>query len=217
MKKQPKTAQRKPTAPKPKRRATKAPPPPAADPKPRRRRKIAQLAKVKPCRSTTPSEPPDVSARQHAFLAAFQTCCSVKRAAEAAKIPRSLHYQWLNDSAYAQRFEKAQEEAAQVLEDEAVRRAYEGNLEPVFYEGEAVEYILKYSDALLMFLLRGLKAKRYNTQRTELSGPDNGPIPLSNDLLALADLFTPDELRTARARMQAQLAAARCGDPVPGT
>ncbi len=214
MKKQSKTAQHKAPASiaKPKPRATKPPPPRAPGPKPQHRLK---RAKPKPAPAT--SESPNVSARQNAFLSAFQACCSVKRAAAAAKIPRSLHYDWLKDSIYAQRFEKTQEEAAQVLEDEAVRRAYEGNLEPVFYEGEVAEYVLKYSDALLMFLLRGLRAKRYNTQRTELSGPDSGPIPLSNDLLALADLFTPDELRTARARAQAQLVAARCGDPVSGT
>ena len=125
------------------------------------------------------------------FLAAFRRTASVRRAAAAVKIDRTMHYRWLaEDPTYAAAFEKAREEAAQVLEDEAVRRAYEGIRKPVFYQGEVVDYVFEYDTALLMFLLRGWRPDRYR-ERTELTGPDGGPIEV--DIV--------DRLKAARKRL----------------
>ena len=73
--------------------------------------------------------------RQRAFLAAFRLTASVTKAAAAAQIERGMHYRWLADAEYAAEFERAKDEAAQSLEDEAVRRAHEGILQPVIYHG----------------------------------------------------------------------------------
>lgn len=51
-------------------------------------------------------------------------------------------------------FERAELEAAQVLEDAARRRAFEGVLKGVYYRGKLVGYELKYSDRLLVQLLK---------------------------------------------------------------
>jgi hypothetical protein len=60
------------------------------------------------------------------------------------------------DATYAARFEEARQQAAQSLEDEAVRRAVEGTRRPVLYRDKQV-YIqgeplfqIKYSDQLLI-------------------------------------------------------------------
>jgi hypothetical protein len=53
------------------------------------------------------------------------------------------------------------EEAIGGLEDEAVRRAYEGWLKPVFYQGRQCGAVRRYSDKLLMFLLKGWRPERY--------------------------------------------------------
>ena len=58
-------------------------------------------------------------------------------------------------------WDEAMDEAVDLLEQEAMRRAVEGVDKPVFYQGELVGHIREYSDALLMFLLRGKRPSRY--------------------------------------------------------
>jgi hypothetical protein len=68
---------------------------------------------------------------------------------------RMSHYHWLREYPdYRAAFERAREPAADVLEDEAVRRAVEGVEKPVTVAGQK-ELIREYSDQVLMFLLKG--------------------------------------------------------------
>lgn len=113
-------------------------------------------------------------AKARAFLAAYRQTASITKAAAAAKIDRTIHYRWLADANYKKAFEAAAEQAAQVLEDEAVRRATEGILEPVFYQGVKCGAVRRFSDGLLQFLLRGFRPGKYS--RTELTGAGGGPL-----------------------------------------
>lgn len=129
--------------------------------------------------------------KKDAFLAAYKLTASITHAAASAHIERGLHYRWLKDDpAYATAFSAAQDEAAQALEDEAVRRAHLGIEEPVIYQG-LLQYewnprtkrftkrplvIRKYSDRLLELLLKAWKPDKYNRERVEHSGPDGRPI-----------------------------------------
>jgi hypothetical protein len=71
------------------------------------------------------------------FLKAYATVCQVTLAAEMAGIDRGTHYGWLKkDPGYRAQFEAANDQAAQTLEDEAVRRAYEGVERPVTVAGK---------------------------------------------------------------------------------
>lgn len=88
-----------------------------------------------------------------------------------------MHYRWMReDPEYKAEFALAHEEAIQCLEDEAVRRAHEGLEEPLVYQGQFTyaSYnkktkkgigpplaIRKYSDQLLMFLLRAARPEKY--------------------------------------------------------
>lgn len=173
--------------------------------------------------------PKRVIGKHKAFLKAFACTGSITLAAKAAKVDRGQHYEWLRTrSGYPAEFEESTMQAAQLLEDEAVRRAHQGVFEPNVYQGEfvypelpirnrvldpetgkqkrypltmedgdgntvphpeagklvfVVRYVrgkhplglLKYSDSLLMFLLRGLRPDRYR-ERTEVTGKDGGPI-----------------------------------------
>ena len=146
--------------------------------------------------------------KKPAFLAAFVTTASVTKAAAAADIERTLHYRWLEeDSEYAAAFAKAKLEAGEALEDEAIRRAHEGFLEPVIYQGQLCYDVSqyetdkrgkptklkadakpittrKYSDALLMKLLDGFLPEKYKRRAgVELTGKDGGPIKLENESL----------------------------------
>jgi hypothetical protein len=91
-------------------------------------------------------------------------------------ITRTTHYQWLKDDpAYAAEFERAKERAVESMEEEARRRAVAGVDEPVYYQGEVCGAIRKYSDTLLIFMLKAARPKVYR-ERFEHSGPDGGPI-----------------------------------------
>jgi hypothetical protein len=75
--------------------------------------------------------------KKSAFLAAYVRTASITKAARAARLERQLHYRWLaDDPDYPKQFEAAQREAAQILEDEAIRRAHEGIVKPLTYKGQ---------------------------------------------------------------------------------
>lgn len=69
------------------------------------------------------------------------------------------------DEDFAKAWEEAVDAAADVLEEEATRRAVEGVEEPIFYKGEIAGYKTNYSDQLMMFLLRGLRPGKFNPKQ----------------------------------------------------
>ncbi len=95
----------------------------------------------------------------------------MRLACETAEVGRSSHYRWLGeDPAYRGAFELAEEDAADILEAEARRRAVEGVEKPVGgHKGQPGGYVREYSDVLLIFLLKGLRPERYR-DRVELRG-----------------------------------------------
>ncbi len=110
--------------------------------------------------------------RQDAFLAEYKLCAAISNAAKIALISRDLHYKWLkNDPDYAAAFEEAKTAATDALVAEARRRATQGVEESVYYQGEVVGTIRKYSDTLLIFLLKGALPEVYR-ERYEISGGD---------------------------------------------
>ena len=112
-----------------------------------------------------------LTARQKAFLAAYAKCGNITTAAELVPIARKTHYAWMENPEYAEAFGLATEEAAQRLEAEARRRAEEGVEEPVFYKGKKCGVVTKYSDTLLIFLLKGAMPDKYKERTsTELTG-----------------------------------------------
>jgi hypothetical protein len=109
-----------------------------------------------------PLEYQHFTAKQKRFLRAFAETCSIKQASRLAVIDKSTHFVWMSrDANYVAAFESCKVQAVQVLEDEAVRRASEGVDEPVFYKGEQCGTIRRYSDSLMMLLLKGHLPSRY--------------------------------------------------------
>lgn len=104
----------------------------------------------------------DENLLQNAFLSALSLTGNITKAAECAdNMSRTNHYKWLDDEEYKKKYKIAMEEAAERLETEARRRAVEGVLEPVYYQGMKCGTIIKYSDTLLMFLLKGANPDKY--------------------------------------------------------
>jgi hypothetical protein len=118
-----------------------------------------------------------------AFLAAYRETGNVVHAARAAKVKRTQHYHWLDsDPEYARQFDESRRQAADILESEAIRRAVAGTKEMVFVGGKPFRdpetgdylYRYKYSDTLLIFLLKGLLPEKYRDSFIPATGDDDG-------------------------------------------
>jgi hypothetical protein len=100
--------------------------------------------------------------KEAAFLEALAATCNVTEACRLACIGRMSVYDWRHeDASFAAKWKKALSIGAEVLEDEAVRRATVGVDKPVYQGGQLVGTIREYSDTLLIFLMKGAKPKRY--------------------------------------------------------
>lgn len=87
---------------------------------------------------------------------------TITKAAQSVEIDRSTHYYWLeNDEEYAIAFRRAEQMAADLLEEEAWRRAVEGDERPIYSKGKKIGSVRNYSDGLLTFLLKGAKPEKY--------------------------------------------------------
>lgn len=96
------------------------------------------------------------------FLQAFAASGNVSQAAKRAGVGRASVYVWEeHDPEFAVAFREAGIKATEALEHEAWRRAKDGIAEPVFQHGKMVGTIQRYSDQLLMFLLKARAPERY--------------------------------------------------------
>lgn len=146
---------------------------------------------------TKPDSP--TRAKQVAFLAAVAELGTITRAALAAGVHRSMHYDWLADKAYTKAFNDAEEMFRDSVRAEVHRRAVEGWLEPVVYQGriQFVEErdgrgrvkqgkdgkpiahmvaVRKFSDRLLELHAKA-KCPEYRDKH-EITGAGGGPVTL---------------------------------------
>ena len=105
---------------------------------------------------------------------------NVTRAAEESELSRPYLYQVRGeDEFFSAEWEKAAKVGAARLEDEARRRAVEGWEEPVWYQGDQCGTVRKYSDTLLICLLKAHHPEKY-TDRTEQKTTLTGDVSLSH-------------------------------------
>jgi hypothetical protein len=98
-----------------------------------------------------------------AFLGHYRLVGNVTKACELAGIGnRTRIYEWQQaDDTFAHQMAEARVQAIELLEAEARRRAYDGWAEPVYQRGVQVGTVTRYSDNLMMFLLKGLAPETY--------------------------------------------------------
>lgn len=128
------------------------------------------------------------------FLAGLEDGASITDAAAAANITRQNAYQYRREDAeFAAKWDAALFMGMGTLEDEAIRRARDGVEEPIYQRGEYCGTVRKYSDTLLMFLLRAHMPERYNPpQRQEVSGTVGGPLKVVLSWPKAADVDRDD-------------------------
>lgn len=117
----------------------------------------------------TPAHP-----KKAAMIAALSLTGVVTKAADAAGVSRRSHQNWVRDDPeYAAAVAEAMENAADLMEVEARRRAVDGVDEPVFYKGDQCGAVRKYSDTLLIFMLKAARPEKYRERVTHrLEDPD---------------------------------------------
>lgn len=109
------------------------------------------------------------------FLANLADAGNVRAAAYSVGVGRNTPYVWKSqDPEFAKKWDQALEEATDKLEEEARRRALLGVDEPVYQSGRLVGHVKKYSDTLLIFLLKGQNPQKYRDRwQGELSTNGN--------------------------------------------
>ncbi len=126
-------------------------------------------------------------ARWPRFLDALAATGNVTWAAAAVGMTRAAALGLrARDETLARHWDDALEIATDALEAEARRRACEGWLEPVYYQGQRVGEVRKYSDRMLELLLKAQRPEKFKDRR-EHTGPDGGPIR-TEDLSGLSDV-----------------------------
>jgi hypothetical protein len=114
------------------------------------------------------------SKRRAVFLDALAATGNVSHAAREARMSRSRAYQLkAADPDFAAEWSDALEAATDALDAEARRRAVDGVEIPHFHQGQVTGTVRKYSDALLMFLLRAHRPELYRERAASTNGGAN--------------------------------------------
>src|SRR3990172_3483324 len=157
---------------------------------------------------------------EKAFLSSLARTGVVHTACQLAKVDRTTAYYHRNKHPeFAILWEEALEKACEVMEEEANRRAVAGYEEPLFYKGEQCGEIRKYSDLLLIFMLKANRPGKFRENvRLEHSGPNAGPIETTTThehIITVLDRLTIDyERRYAeRGAIPSANGSNGCGKP----
>lgn len=138
---------------------------------------------------------------EKAFLTCYSKCGNVTQACRVARMDRTIVYDLKKqDPNFALRMDVARQEAADVLEQEARRRAVRGVREPVYQGGKRVGFVQKYSDTLLIFLMKGADPEKYR-ERHQINGQVDSSITLtlvqSNDFYGNANRIASETARSS--------------------
>ena len=100
--------------------------------------------------------------KREGFLDSLRAGNTISFACDAFNLARRAMYQLReDDEAFRAEWDEAYEEGAEILEQEARRRAVDGIDKPIVYRGVITGKVKEYSDTLLIFLIKGRKPDVY--------------------------------------------------------
>ena len=109
-----------------------------------------------------PHPPKITAAFKKKFLRLLSETGNVTKCCTALNVSRvSIYTQRRKCPKFAEQWTQALEHAVELLEDEGLRRAFEGIERDVWYKGEVVGQERHYSDTLLMHRLQAEKPEKY--------------------------------------------------------
>jgi len=136
------------------------------------------------------------------FLDELAVNGNVSAACRSAGVARQTAYRHQSeDHEFAEAWSDALEQATDRLELEARRRAHEGTPEPVFYQGVECGTVQRYSDTLMIQLLKAHHpAHRLTINHKHAHGgdPDAPPISSSRTVYDYKATMTREELEQAQ-------------------
>lgn len=134
---------------------------------------------------------------QLTFLLKLSETANVSESCRKAKISRMQAYRVRDeDPGFQMAWDEALQMATEALELEARRRAMQGVREGVYYLGKRTGSITRYSDTLLIFLLKAHKPEAYrDNHRIEHTGKDGKDLPASSTPVVV---ILPDNGRNDR-------------------
>jgi hypothetical protein len=131
-----------------------------------------------PASKRKPARKPAAKARRDwkpAWLEAFRELGMVSAACKKVDVGRRTVYNARVDEDFAAAWDEIEHETTEAMETEAYRRAVEGVSEPVVSAGKHVTDVQKYSDTLLIFMLKARKPETYRDNvKIEHSGQIDG-------------------------------------------
>ena len=134
---------------------------------------------------------------QTLFISILAQTGNVTVAAQRCGIARSTAYYWRqHDAAFAAAWEDAMSEATDKLALEARRRALDGVEEVRYFKGEPIGTIRRYSDTLLMFLLRAYRPAIYRNPETTAGNTQHFNRARDDLIKKLAQLAEQDDTPT---------------------
>lgn len=122
--------------------------------------------------------------REHGLSASARALAGVSK--------KQLEFTIEQNADFAEQLEDALEYSADALEREARRRAVDGYEENVYFKGEYVGTQTRYSDALLIHLLKGRRKDVFGDS-TKITGDKNAPLQVVVRDIA-TEISNPDPL-----------------------
>ena len=111
------------------------------------------------------------------FFETLRETGNIRSSARAAGIGRATAYRYRAYDDFRAAWDEALDDAVDMLEAEAWRRAKDGVEKPVFHGGQQVGTVREYSNNLLQFLLRAHRPAKYrDNARVEVTGADGKSI-----------------------------------------
>lgn len=159
----------------------------------RRASKPAKRAAAKPARKRAPSKKrPDWKPK---WLTAFRKTGMVTAACKESGVGRRTVYDARADEEFAAAWDEIEAETSDEMEREAYRRAVEGVTEPVVSAGKHVTDVQKFSDTLLIFMLKGRRPERFRENvKVEHAGTVGHKQALDLSKLSDKELATMEQL-----------------------
>lgn len=125
--------------------------------------------------------------KKELFLEYLRRNPNVTKACAMAGISRTWIYHWRQeDEEFANEWKEALKIGVEALEDEMMRRAFDGVDKPIYYKGEKIDTIKQYSDLLAIFLAKGALPEKYR-ERIESDQNVNINVPWEVDMSEIND------------------------------
>lgn len=135
---------------------------------------------------------------REAWLEAFRVAGTVTGACKRTGIGRRTVYDWRQKHEdFALAWADVEEETTERMEREAIRRGMEGFESDVYHQGQVVGTERKYSDTLLIFMLKARRPEKY---RDNVHVQHGGKVDLNVTVDELKRMGPDELLDLARSR-----------------